>query len=552
MKDREMVFGSLLAAWALAAGGAEKHMIGHSWDLLAVRPADVARNLDAWAELPLDGVSLAVKTALPDGSKIGYNSVMNDPPWDRQALAEEARVIRQCASRNLKHNFLTTFWAPGKRLAWDDDAAWARFVHNASVVAWLAREGQAKGILIDHEDYPETRQFFRVSGDALFPETAALARRRGAQIMKAMADEYPEITLLSFWLLSLDPRLLEDDDPPAAAAAADDLWPSFLNGMLDALPPGARMVDGNEHGYRYRAERNDFYLAVWRMQNKAIELVAPENRAKYRTQVLSGFGLYLDMYTNPAGSPWYFEELDGSRLNRLRHNFTQALDAAQEYVWVYGEKMDWIKWAGAGRDGRPTWEEKLPGFAGTLAQVRRPRWWAEESVARQRQAGVLTNRLANGTCAPAEPGGAGGFRPEERPPAWWHWQHEKKRPGVFGTDAGKGRGDRFSLCAEGAEQGCFGSSVRVSPGELYAVEAFAQGAAPAAGINWKRNGAWDWSLPGAAFRFGPAGEDGWHRAFGTVRVPEGADELVLLLNVRHAPGERTWFDDAGVYLLQGK
>ena len=61
---------------------------------------------------------------------------------------------------------------------------------------------------------------------------------------------------------------------------------------------------------------------------------------KYQTQVLCGFGLYLDMYTTPTNSPWYFGETGGSRLNHLRSNFAQALDAAQEYVWVYGEKMD--------------------------------------------------------------------------------------------------------------------------------------------------------------------------------------------------------------------
>ena len=45
---------------AVAAGGTEKKMIGHSWDLLAVRPADVARNLEAWQKLPLDVISLAL------------------------------------------------------------------------------------------------------------------------------------------------------------------------------------------------------------------------------------------------------------------------------------------------------------------------------------------------------------------------------------------------------------------------------------------------------------------------------------------------------------
>jgi hypothetical protein len=50
-------------------------------------------------------------------------------------------------------------------------------------------------------------------------------------------------------------------------------------------------------------------------------------------------------------------------------------------------------------------------------------------------------------------------------------------------------------------------------------------------------------------RFGEPGADGWRRAFGVVQVPAGADTLVLLLGVRQATGETTWFDNAAVYPL---
>lgn len=534
---------------ALAARGGDKKLIGHSWDLLGVRPADVVHNLDAWEAVPLDGISLSLKKKSPDEKNIGYNSIMNDLKWEKVWFTEDVKILQQCASRNLKHNFLTTFWAPGKRLAWNDDAAWANFAHNIGVMAWLAKQGNAKGILIDPEDYPETRQYFRVASDAPYAETAALARKRGAQVMASMAAEYPEITLLSFWMLSLHPNYLADDDPAAVAADSGDLWPAFINGMLDALPPKAKMIDGDEHAYRYTAVTKDFYMACWRTQNKALKMVDPANRIKYQTQVLAGFGLYLDMYTNPSNSPWYFGELDGSRLNHLRSNFAQALDAAQEYVWVYGEKMDWIKWMGTTREKNLTWEEQLPGFLSTLERLRDPRCWAEKAIAKQRQANVLTNCIANGACVLEKAENAAAFRQGVMPTGWWSWQHEKMRPGVFGTETQKGRGDNFSLCAVGVEQGCFGTSYKTSPGREFVVEAYAQGAAPSLTIGWKRAGAWDWSLAGAAFRFATAGKDGWRHAFGLVRVPAGADELVVMVGVRQAEGERTWFDDVGLYLL---
>ena len=537
----------LCAGLAGDGWGTEKKLIGHSWDLLAVRPTDVARNLDAWERLPLDGISLALLAEPAKGHRVGYNTVMNDPPWDRAWFKDDVAILQQCASRNLKHNFLTSFWAPRKRLAWGDDAAWANFASNIGTLAWLAKAGQAKGILIDPEDYPETRQYFLVPGDAPFAQTAALARRRGAQVMKSMAAEYPEMTLLSFWMLSLHPHYFAVDDPQAAAAEAGDLWPAFLNGMLDEMPSGMRMVDGDEHAYRYEAAKKDFYLSVWRAQNKALSLVEPENHVKYRMQVLAGFGLYLDMYTNPTNSPWYFGELEGSRLNHLRSNFAQALDAAQEYVWVYGEKMDWITWSGTAREKNPTWEAKLPGFLATLGQLRNPRQWAEKELVRQRREGTLTNLLENSACVPAMAEGADGFRKGELSPQWHFWQDEKKRQGTFGTETRKGQGDRFSLCAVGVENGCFLTSVKTAPGRQYVVEADAQGTTPSVHIYWKRNGAWDWSLAGIPVSLGAPGTAGWRHAFGLVEVPVGADELVLMLNVKQGTDERTWFDNAALY-----
>ena len=540
---------AVCAGMLQASGVAEKKMIGHSWDLLYVRPADVARNLDAWEQVPLDGISLAVVKEPEPGRKASFGTLMNDAPWERAWFKEEAAVLRQCASRNLKHNFLTTFWAPGRRLAWSDDAAWAAFAHNLGVMAWLAKEGQAKGLLIDPEDYPETRQYFLAPGDAPFAETAALARRRGAQVMRGMAAEYPEITLLSFWMLSLHPAYYMGlDDADALVSEAGDLWPAFLNGMLDALPPGGRMIDGNEHGYRYEAANQDFYLSAWAVQNKALALVAPENRVKYRTQVLAGFGLYLDMYTNPDTSPWHFGEVNGSRLNHLALNFAQALDAADEYVWVYGEKMDWVKWAGTARTNA-LWEARLPGFNEALGILRRPREAALQAVERRRQAGTLTNLLANGACAPSGAGGAAGFRKGVLPPPWGFWQHEKRAQGVGGLDAQKGLGDTFSLRAEGVGDGCFIGKASVTAGCGYVVEAYAQGAAPRVRVRWNKDGRWHAEGRDVNIRFGEPATNGWRRAIGVVRVPAEADALVVLLGAQQGAGESTWFDNAAVYPL---
>ena len=529
------------------ASATEKKIIGHSWDLLGVRPADVARNLDQWEKLPLDGISLAVMKKNDAGEEIGFKSIMNDHRWKRDWFQSEIPVVKQCASRNLKHNFLTSYWAPRKRLAWTDDKEWDQFSHNLGVLAWLAREGKAKGILVDPEDYPATRQFFHAKDDPSFSETAMAARRRGAQVMSAMAGQYPDITLLSFWVLSMNPGYLTHDDPQLAVAAAGDLWPAFVNGMLDALPPGARIVDGNEHGYRYKAESNDFYLSVYRMQNKALGLVEPENHMKYRNQVLAGFGLYLDMYTNPPDSPWYFGEVNGSRLDNLRLNFDQALDAAQEYVWVYGEKMDWITWRGTGRKANSTWEDRLPGFNSTLAFLKDKEGWVKAELKRRQKIGTLTNLVSIASFEKKVVSVDMGFKKGWLPPKWWFWQNEKLRQGQFGVDVGKGSGDNVSLCAAGVQNGCFGTSILTSPGRYYALKLNAQGAVSPVYVGWKRKGKWDWTIPRVAVYFRKNSEDGWQSAFSVFKVPENVDELVLSLSSIQDESQRTWFDNVALY-----
>jgi len=526
---------------------AEKKMIGHSWDLLAVRPSDVAHNLDAWEKMPLDGISLSIARTLENGQKISYNSIMNDKAWDRDWLREEVQVVKHCASRNLKHNFLTTYWAPRKRLAWNDDKAWKTFAHNIGVMAWLAKKGQAKGILVDPEDYPETRQYFLAKNDPPFVETVRLARKRGAQVMKGMAREYPDITLLSFWMLSLHPSYyMGTDRADILVEEAGDLWPAFLNGILDELPAGARIIDGNEHAYRYEAAKNDFYMSTWSVQNKALALVVPENRAKYRTQVLCGFGLYLDMYTNPTNSPWYFGEVEGSRLNHLALNFAQALDAADEYVWVYGERMDWIRWSGTSRTN-DLWENRMPGFQETLGALRNPREAAVKLVERQKKDGSLVNLISNSACAPAKAESVEGFRKGVLPPRWGFWQHEHRSKGIAGLETKKGLGDNFSLRAEGVGDGCFIGKAPVKAGCRYVVEAYAQGAAPSIRVRWNKNGRWHAESQDVMVRFDTASADEWRRAVGLVQVPAEADMLVLLLGTRQQAGEITWFDNAAVY-----
>ena len=220
---------------------------------------------------------------------------------------------------------------------------------------------------IDFESYGAAQFRFDPAQGRTFAEATQLARRRGAQFVQAVAQEYPDAVLLALWLNSIHFKAGRSTQPESIlVSSAYGLLPAFIDGMLDALPPDMILVDGCEHGY-YMDSAEAYLQAANEMRSwhgACARLVSPENRAKYRQQVQAGFGFYLDMYLNPEGNRYYFPPLDGSRLARLERNLGFARDAADEYVWIYGEQCRW--WgprrelpntAGQGR----LWEEAMPG-----------------------------------------------------------------------------------------------------------------------------------------------------------------------------------------------
>jgi hypothetical protein len=62
----------------------------------------------------------------------------------------------------LKESFLLAWISPsGKhnRIAWTDDAGWARFGDNLAVLAWAAKEAGLKGLMLDPEEYSGALQY---------------------------------------------------------------------------------------------------------------------------------------------------------------------------------------------------------------------------------------------------------------------------------------------------------------------------------------------------------------------------------------------------------
>ncbi|MBE7504033.1 MAG: hypothetical protein HS113_27855 [Verrucomicrobiales bacterium] len=147
---------------------------------------------------------------------------------------------------------------------------------------------------------------FDVGTGRSFPDTAALARKRGGRLVEAIAKEFPDAVLLTLWMNSINLKAAASDAPDAILASSGyGLLPAFTDGMPDAAPPAMVWVDGCENGC-YLDSAEEYLRAALEIRSwtgEALRLVSPINRPKHRQQVQAGFGFYLDMFLNDATYP---------------------------------------------------------------------------------------------------------------------------------------------------------------------------------------------------------------------------------------------------------
>jgi hypothetical protein len=555
-KALALLLGLACAWWNPSARAGEpgrKKFVELGWDIpdtafLRAHGAEMERTT------PFDGLMFQVSAKDDQGQALSTEAIWDAKPWRRAWLEPALADLRACRFTNFTDNFVRFNATPGN-LDWRDDTAWQALADKAGLCAWLMRETSNKGLAIDFESYGAQQFRYDAARGLSFASAAALARRRGALFTQAIAREFPDAVLLALWLNSVNIQAGNLSSPEAALTAAHyGLLPAFIDGMLDALPPRMILVDGCENGY-YMDSAEAYLLAASQMRSwngPAIRLVSPENRAKYRGQVQAGFGFYLDMFLNRATNHYYFPPLDGSRLARLERNLGFARDAADQYVWVYGEQCRWwgppLQLPQSVGQGR-LWEEAMPGIAQAIAFVRDPIAAARQEVAKLRAAGALTNLVANGDFA--RPAG-----PETNPlPArFTAWQDPRNPAGQFAWDASVGGG---SARARKVGRGDFSQAVPVRAGDTFAVlaDCLSLGnSRQTLTVRWqKENGAATQRQQDKTFAFQPTSGE-WQQAFGVVTVPPDAARLVVQLNVggQVTDEDVCWFDNVALYRLRAK
>ena len=328
----------------------------------------------------------------------------------------------------------------------------------------------------------------------------------------AVFREHPSAVILSFWLFSWRSDYAAQDDSVAAMRERGDLWPSFLNGILDVMPPSVTLVDGDEKAYGYEEKRGEYAASALNQRWKALELVEPENHAKYAAQVKTGFGHYLDRYLRPSKIGW-FGPVDGTPTEHFRRNFSASCQYAQEYVWLWGEQQSWVKWRGRKPHKRVnfahTWEDDMKGLCETVALVKRGDQGIASKFAASAATGNLENLVSDASSFDA---------------------NFEARPAVSVPKTGADflaahsidviRSGRMTATAKG-----------VVPGDWYAVEVAARGINASAHVRWKAKDG-GWCTPAGDRKMivnttADGDNESWRRGRVFVRVPPSAAELVV-------------------------
>ena len=538
--------GAVAALAAVSAFAGADKFIAAGWEFTENGPDLLLARADAMDETPMDGCVLNVRVngKGPNGMKFyGPRDMVNGPTLDYADLAPQIPKYRELlAHKSFRHSFLDAYRAPKKRVAWNDDDAWARIAHNVRIVAKFAKACGFVGLRIDPEDYHGQNQYFRRDEDGMpYEQLSDLARKRGRQVFSGVFEEFPDVRILGYFILTMGNNYMADVDGrnlrDIMLGRGTDLWTPFVDGIFDVITPDAVLIDGDESAYSYRAPRMEFFRSSNQIHKNLGRLLSPENRAKYKVQMQNSFGVYLDGYSFvKEGAPfgYYMEPIDGSRTRHLGINLRQAVKAADEYVWFWGEKSRW-----ASVKGKPTWKDEIPGLHDTLLAIKSPAEMGRK-LRQRMEAGEFANINTNSACLSTDSATV--------PKPYWTWQENPKkgfRQGTFGSDLTQGHGDKCSLVADGVGSGSIIYDVgNRHPGEIIGVSFCSKGRHVSASIGWKKGGKWDWKIPRVLIPVSTEMDaEGWAQTDWSVVIPENADGFGLLLSVAQCEGEKTWFDD---------
>ncbi|MCC7498188.1 MAG: alpha/beta fold hydrolase [Bryobacterales bacterium] len=350
MRIRIWLLLLLAAVWGLGAQATSKHkkLIEFGWD--EPDPQFMKQYAAAMRQRPFDGTIFHINYLREDGKKGSFTwEGWGRKKFTEQDLAPSIQPLLDADLGSLRDNFPRFNVTPAD-LDWFDD--YSAVVENARLVAWFAHETKCPGVAFEVEQYNRKLWDYskqRDAGRKPFQEYAAQARKRGGEVMRAFERGYPGLKIFLSLGYSYPWKQMKETGRRLDQVSYGLLAP-FLDGMVEAAEGQTTFIDGHESAYGY-LRPEDFPAAYRLMKEQVLPIVAVPVR--YSQRFGFSFGIWMDRNSNKVG--WNAEDFtnNGHSPEQLERLVAKALEVADEYVWLYSERLKWWTAPGGAMDKVP-------------------------------------------------------------------------------------------------------------------------------------------------------------------------------------------------------
>ncbi len=339
----------------------KKKLIDFGWNSPFVR--EYKENMKLYESGPFDGLTIKLSEEACNGNVFMVKNWSKTAPEVKEA--EKKLILSLEKSKVLTDNFIVLYGA--SQMDWFSDDDWALAEDHIRFAARLAKAANCKGILWDPEPYKPGKNPWKYheqekAGQLTIEQYYPQVRKRGAQFMKALQEEFPGIIILSLRELSdwqngspFSGSLLPVTSKENTIKELENAWwglhPAFYTGMIDAIQPGTEFIDANEEAYYYTSAL-EYYMVRSTLTDDAKALVPPELWSKHSMYFRIGHAISADYIAgNWLGMSPFPYRLSGQglmmtaadRAKWFEHNAYYALRTSDKYAWLYTEDMNWWK-----------------------------------------------------------------------------------------------------------------------------------------------------------------------------------------------------------------
>ncbi|MBX3065370.1 MAG: hypothetical protein KF726_20515 [Anaerolineae bacterium] len=310
----------------------QKKLIHVGWDTPTV--AYLQQNLGSLQDRPFDGLAFKLNKQV--------TLAFENRVWTESELHLD--VLPQITWGRYNENFLLVWGQSNTPVNWFDDQQWAVIDQNTRLLSKVLQISGAKGIFFDPEFYfSDKAPNLWAYNATLYPSNSfdqvqAQVRKRGAAYISALQSEQPTVQFLSLWGVAI--AYMQSNARPDVVRDTDfALLPAFLYGVLDGLNAGSTLIDGNEFSYAYD-DTTQFAAGYEYIRYATAALVPPAERDRYVQQVRIAASVYADHVLNLDDGATEIEATE-MRLQWMQHNVYHALITADQYAWMWNERLNW-------------------------------------------------------------------------------------------------------------------------------------------------------------------------------------------------------------------